>query len=40
MRFTNIDVNEKVHLFKKTIKHIIGNYFETITCDDRDLLDR
>ena len=39
MRFTNIDVNEKVHLFSKTIKNIILNYIphETITCDDRDL---
>ena len=38
MRFTNIDVNEKVNLFNKTIKNIIRNYIpqETITCDDRD----
>ena len=38
MRFTNIDVNEKVYLFNKTIKHTIRNYIphETITCDDRD----
>ena len=37
-RFTNIDVNEKVNLFNKTIKNIIRNYIahETITCDDRD----
>ena len=42
MGFTNIDVNKKVNLFNKTIKHIIGNYiaYETITCDDRDPLDR
>ena len=46
MRFTNIDVNEKVNLFNKTIKNIIKNYIlktknyiphETIICDDRDL---
>ena len=38
MRFTNIDVNEKVNLFNKTIKNLIRNYIphETITCDDRD----
>ena len=38
MRFTNIDVNEKVNLFNKTIKNLIQNYIphETITCDDRD----
>ena len=38
MRFTNIDVNEKVNLFNKTTKNIIRNYIshETITCDDRD----
>ena len=38
MRFTNIDVNEKVNLFKKTITNIIINYIphEKITCDDRD----
>ena len=38
MRFTNIDVNEKVNLFNKTIKNITRNYIphETITCDDRD----
>ena len=38
MRFTNIDVNEKVNLLNKTIKNIIRNYIphETITCDDRD----
>ena len=39
MGFTNIDVNEKVNLFNKTIKNIILNYIpnETITCGDRDL---
>ena len=38
MRFTNIDVNEKLNLFNKTIKNIRRNYIphETITCDDRD----
>ena len=38
MRFTNIDINEKVNLFNKTIKNIIRNYIphKTITCDDRD----
>ena len=40
MRFANIDVNEKVHLFKESIKNIIRNYIphEIITCDDRDPL--
>ena len=38
MRFTNIDVNEKVNLFHKTIKNIIPNDIphETIICGDRD----
>ena len=38
MRFTNIDLNEKVNLFNKSIKNIIQSYIlhETITCDDRD----
>ena len=38
MRFTNIDVNEKVNLLNKTIKNIIRSYIphETITFDDRD----
>ena len=38
MRFTNVDVNEKVNLFSKTIKSIIRNCIphETVTCDDRD----
>ena len=37
MRFTKIDVNEKVNLFNKTIKNI-RNYIshETITYNDRD----
>ena len=40
MPFTNIDVNEKVNLFNKTIKNIIRNYIphEAITCDDKDRL--
>ena len=39
MHFTNVNVNEKVNLFSKTIKNIIRNYIphETATCDDRDL---
>ena len=38
MHFTNIDVDEKVNLFNKTIENIIRNYilYETIACDDRD----
>ena len=38
MRFTNVDVNEKVNLLNKTIKNVIRNYIphETITCDDKD----
>ena len=38
MRLTNIDVNERVNLFNKTIKNIILNYIprETITCHDSD----
>ena len=39
MRFTNIDVNEKVNLFNKTIKNITRTKlysYETTTCDDRD----
>ena len=37
-RFTNSDVDEKVHLFNKTIKNIVSNYIphETIVCNDRD----
>ena len=41
MRFTNIDVNEKVNLFNKTIKNIIRTKLdsqETTTCDNRDQL--
>ena len=36
--FANTSVNNKVHMFNKTIKNIISNYIphETITCDDRD----
>ena len=39
MCFTNIDVNEKVNFFHKTVKNIILNYIphETITRDNRDL---
>ena len=35
MRFTYINVNEKVNLFNKTIKNIIRYYIphETVTCD-------
>ena len=38
MRFTNVDINEKVNLFTKTIKNVMRNYIphETITCHDRD----
>ena len=39
MPFTNIDVNEKVNLFNKTIKNIIRTKLdshETTTCDNRD----
>ena len=37
-RFSNIDVNQKVHLFNQTIKNILCNFIphETVTCDDRD----
>ena len=37
-RFSNLDVNEKVHLFNQTIKNILGNFIphDTVTCDDRD----
>ena len=39
-RFSNIDVNQKVHLFNQTIKNILCNFIphETVTCDDRDPL--
>ena len=35
--FSNIRINEMIHLFNKTIKNILSNYIphETITCDDR-----
>ena len=38
MRFTNIDVDDKVDLLNKIIKNTIRNYVphETITCHDRD----
>ena len=37
-RFSNLDVNQKVHLFNQTIKNILCNFIphETVTCDDRD----
>ena len=37
-RFSNIDVNQKVHLFNQTIKNILCNFIphETVTCDDHD----
>ena len=37
-RFSNIDVNQTVHLFNQTIKNILCNFIphETVTCDDRD----
>ena len=36
--FVNTSVNDKVHMFNKTIKNIMSNYIphETIICDDRD----
>ena len=36
--FANTSVNNKLHMFNKTIKNIVSNYIphETITCDDRD----
>ena len=36
--FANISVNDKVHMFNKTIKNIISNYIphKTITYDDRN----
>ena len=39
-RFSNIDVNQKVHLFNQTIKNILRNFipYETVTCDDGDPL--
>ena len=38
-RFSNLDVNRKVHLFKRTVKNILTLYripHETVICDDRD----
>ena len=37
--FANLDINDKVYLFNKTIKNILSNFIphETITFDDRDL---
>ena len=36
--FQNMNVNDMVHLFNRTIKNILRNPIphETITCDDRD----
>ena len=36
--FQNMNVNDMVHLFKRTIKNILRNFIphEIITCDDRD----
>ena len=36
--FANTSVNNKVHMFNKTIKSIMSNYIhhETIICNDRD----
>ena len=36
--FRNLNVNEMVSIFNKTIKNILSNYIphETITCDDKD----
>ena len=38
MHFANSDVNEKMHLFNKTITNIVCNYIphETIICNDKD----
>ena len=38
--FANLDKNDKVDLFNKTIKTILSNFipYETITFDDRDSL--
>ena len=37
-RISNIDVNQKVHIFNQTIKNILCNLMphETVTCDDQD----
>ena len=36
--FANTSVNNKIHMFNKTIKNIMSNYIphEAIICDDRD----
>ena len=36
--FANLNINDKVHLFNKTIRNILSNFIphETITFDDRD----
>ena len=36
--FANLDINDKVYLFNKTIRNILSNFIphETITFDDRD----
>ena len=36
--FRNLDINEVVFIFNKTIKNIISNFIphKTVTCDDRD----
>ena len=36
--FRNLNINEMVFLFNKTIKNIFSNFIpnETVTCDDRD----
>ena len=36
--FRNLNINEMVSLFNKTIKNILSNYIphETITCDNKD----
>ena len=37
-RFSNLDVNQKVHLFNQNTKSTLCNLIphETVTCDDRD----
>ena len=37
-RFSNLDANQKVHLFNQTIGNILCNFIphENVTCDDRD----
>ena len=38
IRFTHIDVNQKINLFNQTIKNILFNFIshKTVACDDRD----